>query len=189
MKPYLKSYPSIERVYDVLIVDTEFTRLPMVKEAVWSWAAHCRVLSVGIVPLDDAGGQRSFYATRKLTRQVLSQCVPFVIETVIPRLDDAVASAIFSQEAELGLELNHYLDERRRASGKAPLLAVDWIGDAYLLNPLMRDEPNWLLVEGIAQIEHALGEGWPEGRSRHNALHDALSIRDGYRAFLQAPVL
>jgi|GEM_PF-6268713 len=186
MRPYLRSYPGIERVYDVLIVDTEFTRLPMAKEAVWSWAAHCRVLSVGIVPLVAAGEQGSFYATRKLTKQVLTQCVPFVIETVIPRLDDAGASATFGNEADLGIELNHYLDERRQISGREPLLAVDWIGDAYLLNPFIREEPGWLLVEGIAQIEHALGEGWPAGRSRHNALHDALSIRDGYSAHIQA---
>lgn len=186
MKPYLKPYPGIERVYDVLIVDTEFTRLPMVKEAVWSWAAHCRVLSVGIVPLDDAEGEGSFYATRQLTKPVLALCAPFVIETVIPRLDDTAASATFSKESELCLALQVYLDERRRVTGKESLLAVDWIGDAYLLNPLMSDEPNWLLVEGIAQIEHALGEGWPAGRSRHNALHDALSIRDGYFAHIQA---
>jgi len=186
MKPYLRSYPGIERVYDVLIVDTEFTRLPMAKEAVWSWAAHCRVLSVGIVPLDAAGALGSFYATRKLARQVLSQCVPFVIETVIPRLDDAVALANFGNDAELGAELNHYLDERRRVSGREQLLAVDWIGDAYLLNPFIREEPGWLLIEGIAEIEHALGEGWPAGRSRHNALHDALSIRDGYSAHIKA---
>ena len=181
---YLMPYPGVEAEYDFLVVDTEFTRLPMKKEAVWSWAEHCRLLAVAIAPLAQSEKPDHFYATRKISKAILSMCNPFVRETVIPSMGASVATVAFDEEANLQSSLKSYLATRRRSTGKPPLLAVDWIGDAYLLRPLFEDEPAWLLLDRVPQIEFALDAGWPAERTRHNALHDAEVIRAAFATTL-----
>lgn len=184
---YLRPSPGLEQEFDVLVVDTEFTRLPFEKEAIWDWAGKVQPLSVAIVAMNSTQEPPLIYAVLPLNPAGLGQRVPFIDEVVLPALEAAEPTHRCRNEAELGVAISEFLGWRRRVSGKPPLLAVDWIGDAYLVSRLIRGAPQWLLLEGVAEISWALGNGFPEGDTRHNALHDAQAIRRGFLAYRSPP--
>lgn len=183
-KPYLLPESGIEKAYDILVVDTEFTRLPFPKEAVWSWAKSARLLSVALVPLEDAPDPAHLYRFRKPERALLVLCHPFVVEQVVPLLEVAGEGRPFKDEKSLADDLRAYLAARKRLTHKEPALAVDWIGDAYLLASLFPTEPEWLLLDQLPEVDRALTEAFPSHYARHNAYHDAMAIRDGLRVHL-----
>lgn len=175
--PVHRPAPDLAARYDILCVDTEFTRLPHPKEAVWSWAEQARVLSIGVSALDDRLLPATFYAVRNVDRLLRSLCTPFVVNEVLPALAAAAADIVACTDGDLVVSLAHFLRRRAAASGKPPLLAVDWLGDAYLVEAFSGTEHQWLLLEDVAQVTRALGEGFPASSIRHNALHDAQAVR------------
>lgn len=169
--------PGLSERFDILCLDTEFTRLPHPKEAVWNWSGQARVLSIGVSALDDRLLPASFYGVRSVDRQLRSLCTPFVINEVLPALPAAAANIEARTDGDLVVSWVHFLRRRAAASGKPPLLAVDWLGDAYLVDAISGSEHQWLLLEDMAQVNRALGDDFPASSVRHNALHDAQAVR------------
>lgn len=167
--------------FDILCLDTEFTRLPHPKEAVWSWAGQARVLSIGVAALDECSLPATFYGVRSVDR-LLPLCTPFVVNEVLPALAAAAVDIEACTDGDLVVSLAHFLRRRAAASGKPPLLAVDWLGDAYLVEAFNGSEHQWLLLEDVQVIQQALDGPLPGGWVRHNALHDAIVVRDQLRA-------
>lgn len=175
--PVYRPSPGLAAQYDILCIDTEFTRLPHPKEGIWSWAEQARVLSIGISALDQRTELATFYGTRKIDRSLKALCTPFVLQEVLPVLDTVPADVVAATDRDLVVSFQRFLRSRAAASGKAPLLAVDWLGDAYLIETLAKQHYEWLLLEGMAPIAAALGASFPATSVRHNALHDAQAIR------------
>lgn len=175
--PVHRPAPDLAARYDILCVDTEFTRLPYPKEAVWNWAEQARVLSIGVAALDQRVVPATFYGVRNIDPSLTTLCTPFVLEEVLPALDAAPADSVAATDRDLAVSLQRFLRSRAAASGKSPLLAVDWLGDAYLIEALAGQHHEWLLLEGMAPIAAALGAAFPATSVRHNALHDAQAIR------------
>lgn len=169
--------PGLSERFDILCLDTEFTRLPHPKEAIWNWAEQVRVVSIGVAALDQRVLPATFYGLRKIDRSLRALCTPFVSQEVLPALDAAPADSVAATEDDLVASLQRFLHSRATASGKSPMLAVDWLGDAYLIEALARQHHEWLLLEGVASIAAALGASFPATSVRHNALHDAQAIR------------
>jgi hypothetical protein len=173
----LRLTPGLAARYDILCVDTEFTRLPHPKEAVWNWAEQAKVLSIGVSALDDRSLPATFYGARTLDQLLRSLCTPFVINEVLPALTAVTADIEARTDGDLVIALAHFLRRRADVSGKPPLLAVDWLGDAYLVEAFSGSEHQWLLLEDVVQVTRALGEDFPASSVRHNALHDAQAVR------------
>lgn len=175
--PFIRLATDLRERYDILCVDTEFTRLPNPKEAVWSWAAQAKMLSIGVAALDDCAVPASFYGVRKISRSVRSLCTDFVVDEVLPALAAAPADIEGRTDRDLAASLDEFLRRRVAVSGKPPLLAIDWLGDAYLIEALTGREHEWLLLDGVVPVALALGERFPASSVRHNALHDAWAVR------------
>lgn len=170
--------PTLLEGFDVLCLDTEFTRLPFAKEAIWSWAEHAGALSIGVAAAASQTEPRDFYAVRRVDAALRQSCTPFVLEEVLPLLDAAEPQVEAITSRDLAEGLTAYLDRRSVTTGKPQLLAVDWIGDAYLIEALSGARFDWLLLEDVEAIRRALGDQFPPYRIRHNALHDAQVMRD-----------
>ncbi len=175
--PFIRLATDLRERYDILCVDTEFTRLPNPKEAVWSWAVQAKVLSIGIAALDGRAVPATFYGVRRLSHALKSLCTDFVISEVVPALAVAPADIEAQTDRDLVASLDKFLRQRAAASGKPPLLAIDWLGDAYLIEAFSGREHEWLLLDDMAPVAAALGECFPASSVRHNALHDAASVR------------
>lgn len=168
--------PGLSERFDVLCLDTEFTRLPLPKEGISDWAQQVRVLSVGVAAIS-GGAASTFYVKRRIDRATRLKCTPFVIAEVLPATDSATADAEATTDLEVGTALHRFRDQRQHLTGLPALLAVDWPGDAYLIEAITGEPLNWLLLEGVSEIQQALDRPAPEGWVRHNALHDALMVR------------
>lgn len=168
--------PGLSERFDILCLDTEFTRLPYPKEAVWSWAGQARVLSIGVAALDARSVPSTFYGVRDVDRLLRDLCTSFVLQQVLPALDAAPADIAAATNRDLVASTHRFLKSRRASSGKPPLFAVDWPGDAYLVEAISQQRYEWLLVENMASVAAALGADSPAALVRHNALHDAQAI-------------
>lgn len=171
--------PALLEAFDVLCLDTEFTRLPFAKEAIWNWAGQAKALSIGIAAAASQDERSDFYAVRRMDAVLRQHCTPFVLDEVLPKLKAAVPLVEAATEQDLAGALTGYLDRRGAETGRPQLLAVDWIGDAYLVEALSGTRFDWLLLEDVAAVQQALGEQFPLQLSRHNALHDAQAMRGG----------
>lgn len=172
--------PALQQEFDILFVDTEFSRLPLRGEAVWEWSKHVELLSIGITALEAASPQ-GFYAVRKLTQQVRESCTAFVETDVLPYLLAVEPTMQFSDSAALRLALERFLAERHQATGKPPAFAVDWAGDAWLLDGVMPADARWVLLEELPGLTESVDGFFTEEFVRHNAYNDALALRYGYR--------
>lgn len=175
--PFIRLATDLRERYDILCIDTEFTRLPNPKEAVWGWAAQAKVLSIGIAALDGRAVPATFYGVRRLGHSLKSLCTDFVISEVVPALAAATADIEARTDRDLVASLDKFLRRRGAASGKPPLLAIDWLGDAYLIEAFTGSAHEWLLLDDVAPVALALGAGFPASSVRHNALHDAQAVR------------
>lgn len=183
--PYLLPRPDIERDFDVLFVDTEFSRLPLPSESVYAWATQAVLLSVGVACLDPSVSTPGLYAVRRpIDRKLRERCSGFVRSDVLPHLDAATPSGQFHTTAELEKLLRIFLSDRRRATGKPPAIAVDWPGDAILLGDVLPPGIEVLLLEGMLSIARAMETFFTGDYQRHNAYHDALALRQGFIDFL-----
>lgn len=169
--------PGLSERFDILCLDTEFTRLPKPKEAVWNWSEQARVLSIGIAALDADAGPSTFYGIRNVDRSTKALCTSFVLQEVLPALDAVPADIAAATDRDLASSVHRFLKLRRTSSGKPPLLAVDWPGDAYLVEAFSRQRYEWVLVGEMASVAAVLGADFPATSVRHNALHDAQAIR------------
>ena len=171
--------PELQREFDILFIDTEFSRLQRRGEGVWAWAQDADLLSVGISALG-AGGPPGFYAIRELTPDIRGRCSPFVVTEVLPHLHAVEPMLQFSDWTELKAAIGGFLADRYRASGKHPAFAVDWAGDAWLLDPAMPAAAPWILLEDFPGLPEALDGFFNEDFVRHNAFNEALALRHGY---------
>lgn len=170
--------PTLLEGFDVLCLDTEFTRLPFAKEAIWSWAEQAKALSIGVAAADNQIEPSGFYAVRRIDAALRRNCTPFVVDEVLPKLHVEAPDVEVVTDRSLADALAAYLDRRGAESGKPQLLAVDWIGDAYLIEAISDARFDWLLLEDVEAVKQALEEQFPQHRSRHNAFHDAQAMRD-----------
>lgn len=184
MPSFLTPYPGIDQDYDILILDTEFVRLPLPTEALNEWAERTKTLSVALAALE-ADDPDSFYAVREQDPVLLEICPAFVHREVLPHLEAATPTARYQHETQLQQQLADYLAQRQRRDGKPPVYAVDWPGDAHLLEALLPAEPLALLLDELPEVADAMTQFFSTGDyRRHNALHDALAIRQGLQAHL-----
>lgn len=185
-KPFLLPYPGIVQEFDVLLVDTEFSRLPLPTESAFAWAQHTELLSLGLTCLEASVTPSGLYAVRPIDKKLRSRCSAFVIDEVLPHLDAATPTARFRSMAELRTQLRGFLSDRRRATGKPPAIGVDWAGDAFLLGDALPPDIDVLLLEGLLSIERAMESFFTDDYRRHNAFHDALALRHGFIDYLSA---
>ena len=163
--------------YDVLVVDTEFSRLPLPSESLEDWSGRCVLLSVGICPLSDSGGEATFYARRRLQQTELNKCSDFVVREVLPHLQAAEADIEFRGSAELRQELARWLSERRRLTAKMPAFAADWAGERFLLRSLLPGNTPWVILSLLPDLDVSMSAPRHQNLKRHNALHDAMVQR------------
>lgn len=177
--------PGLSEHFDILCLDTEFTRLPHPKEAVWNWSGQARILSLGIAALDARAVPSTFYGIRNVDRSRRSLCTSFVLQEVLPALDAVPADVAAATDRDLAASAHRFLKSRKASSGKPPLLAIDWPGDAYLVEAFSRQRYEWVLVDEMASVAAALGADFPATSVRHNALHDAQAIRTALMAITE----
>lgn len=169
--------------FDIICIDTEFNRLPLPSDLLWSWAERTVVLSLGAAPLSTAAPQ-TWYGMRTLTAAIRRDCTPFVKNQVLPHLKAAAPDVERPSAAALGDAFHQYLRGRMERGDRPLLLASDWAGDAYLIETLTGHRYEWLLLEGSQAITDALQGPMPEGWTRHNALHDAMVMREALKEIL-----
>jgi hypothetical protein len=179
-KPFLLADHGTARTFDILFVDTEFSRLPLPKESIFTWSENAELLSLGIASLESSLAPSSLYAVRPVDEKLRSRCTAFVVNEVLPHLDAVTPAASFRSMVELRTLLRGFLSARRRATGKPPAIAVDWPGDVYLLGDALPPDIDVLLLEGLLSIERAKESFFTEDYRRHNALHDAMALRHGF---------
>lgn len=175
--------PALQQEFDILFVDTEFSRLPLRGEAVWEWAKHVELLSIGISALE-AVDPPGFYAVRELTPQVLERCTAFVEADVLPYLQAVEPMMQFVDSPVLRVALERFLAERHQVTGKPPAFAVDWAGEAWLLDAVMSADSRWVLLEDLPGLTEAVDGFFNEDFVRHNAYNDAVALRHGYLELL-----
>lgn len=185
-KPYLFPQPGIAQEFDILFTDTEFSRLPLPTESVYAWAHQTELLSLGITSLESSLLPSNLYAVRTVTKQLRNRCSAFVRDKVLPHLEVVAPTDRFRSQPELRKPLRGFLSERRRATGKPPAIAVDWVGDAILLAEVLPPDTDVLILEGLLCIDRAKQTFFTEDHHRHNAFHDALSIRHGFLDYIAA---
>lgn len=159
---------------DVLFFDSEFNRLPAPGEPDADWLAQLQILSIGLVALDDESAQA--YARRVMSPQLHRECSPFVTRHVLPILDRQEETKVQSHQ-DFSRWIYDYLEKRRRASGKPPVLVLDWIMEALILRELDISVP-LLMLRGLREWakpdeSQILGLGLVP----HNALDDARATR------------
>lgn len=173
--------PGLSERFDILCLDTEFTRLPLPKEGINDWARITRVLSVGIAAVSGYAPE-TLYVKRRVDRGTRKISSPFVVEQVLPVMGCAPADLEADTDAEIGEALRGFQEQRRYRTGLPAVFAVDWSGDAYVIETVTGEGCDWLLLDDLPEIQRAFDGLMPEGRARHNALHDALMVRDQLRS-------
>lgn len=167
-----------EREYDIVFVDSEFARLPLPGEHIREWAKFVMPVSYAIAPMDDRG--QPFYAVKSLSKEMKQKCSEFVVAEVLPHLDAADVTCRFSTGRQFQRAWNAYLAKRREATGLPLLLVMDWIGDAYLVEPFLPDDADVLLLDELPTVQRTVEAFFTGNLRRHNALHDAMALRQGY---------
>lgn len=167
-----------ERDYDIVFVDSEFARLPRPGEHIREWAKSVMTVSYAIVPMDDKG--QRFYAVKRLSNEMKQKCSEFVIAEVLPHVEAARVTCRFSTGRQFQQAWNAYFAKRREATGLPLLLVMDWIGDAYLVEPLLPDDADVLLLDELPMVKRTVEAFFTGTLRRHNALHDAMALRQGY---------
>ena len=187
MAEFLEVTTALEREaeYDIVFVDTEFTRLPLQKEHIRSWASSTGTISVSAVPLD---GGTPFYAVQNLSKKLRAQCSDFVLTEVLPYIEAAEVTCRFSTPLQFKRAFAGYFKNRLAATERRPLIAVDWIGDAFLLEYMLPAQADILLLDQIPEVERSFEQFFTGSRRRHNAVHDAMALREGYLANRQVTV-
>ncbi|NGY05621.1 hypothetical protein [Solimonas terrae] len=180
-REFLAPNRDLGRDYDVLFVDTEFSRLPHRHEGIWDWARSVELLSVGITALDSVE-PLVFYATRRLTPQIRRVCSSFVTDEVLLHLDAVASTVRFDAPKGLGEAMTDYLRARSKATGKLPAFAVDWAGDAWLLDPVAPSGTPWILLEDLPGLSTSMDTFFSaqQAVARHNAYSDAQALRSAY---------
>lgn len=169
----------------LLFVDTEFSRLPLMDESMAEWAARARLLSVGVIVHDDRLREsliEQFYAVTRLSLPLLRECSEFTRNAVLPRLDAHNAQLNFANAAELAAALHALWTRLSARDGEAPVVVLDWYGEAALVAPLLPAEARLVLIDQLPDVRQRQ-RGIFNPRPRHNALDDAHSMRDGFLSF------
>jgi hypothetical protein len=180
MTQVIEVMTAIEREceYDIVFVDSEFARLPFKGEHIRDWARTVLALSYAVVPLSERDAP--FYGVRKLSAEMKGQCSDFVVAEVLPHMDAAQATCRFSTGRQFHNAWKSYLAQRRAASGLPLLLVMDWIGDAYLVEPFLPEDADVLLLDELPAVTRTFETFFSGSLRRHNAVHDALALRQGY---------
>lgn len=169
----------------LLFADTEFSRLPQLDESMADWALRARLLAVGVIVHDDRLREsliEQFYAVARLDLPLLRDCSEFTRREVVPRLDAHGAQLVFSSTAELAQALHGLWARLRARDGEAPVVVLDWFGEAALLAPLLPADARMVLIDQLPDVRQRQ-RGIFNPRPRHNALDDAHSMRDGFLSF------
>ena len=124
----------------------------------------------------------TFYVKRRVDRGIRKVSSPFVLEQVLPVMSCAPADLEAATDAEIDEALRGFQEQRRYRTGLPAMFAIDWPGDAYLIETVTGETCDWLLLDDLPEIQRALDGLMSEGRVRHNALHDALMVRDQLRS-------
>lgn len=185
MDQFIQLYRGIEKDFDLLVLDTEFSRLPFQTEAMSDWANRVELLSVAIACLDATQSPSCLYAVRNLDRSVTGKCSDFVRQEVLPHLEAASPSIRFNERTSLKRGISSFLAKRKTTAGKPVAIAVDWTGDCLLMKSLFPKGTSFLLLEGLLPVEQAMRTFFTEDYSRHNAYHDALAILKGLSGVIQ----
>lgn len=186
MNPFISLYRGIEKDFDLLVLDTEFSRLPFQTEAMRDWANRVEILSVAIACLDTTQTPTGFYAVRNLNRSVIKKCSGFVRQEVLPHLEAASPSVSFNEPTKLKREIRSFLAKRQATSGKPVAIAVDWRGDHLLMNAMFPEGTSFVLLEGLLPVEQAMQSFFTADYCRHNAYHDALAILTGVSSVIES---
>lgn len=172
--------PIVEHKFDVLFLDTEFTRLPRAGECADAWRSSINVLSVALVPLND---EASFYGIRHpIHRGVTFGCTEFVERHVLPVIHAAPATHHFNTRERLQEAVQSYLRARREKTGRPALVAADWPGDTVLVEAALPDDAQCAVLPELQPLMGGAPYWAMPGRYRHNALHDAQALRELYLA-------
>ncbi|MCX7070051.1 MAG: hypothetical protein NTW01_03520 [Gammaproteobacteria bacterium] len=167
-----------EREFDLLFVDSEFARLPFKGEHIRDWARTVLALSYAVVPLSE--GAVPFYAAKSLTKALQRDCSEFVVAEVLPHMEAADVTCRFSTGRQFQRAWSAYFAKRWEATRLPPLLVTDWIGDAMLVDQHLPDDAHVLLLDELPAVQRTF-EGFFTGKlRRHNAVHDAMALRQGY---------
>lgn len=185
MKSPLEPYRGMQDDYDLVIVDTEFTRLPGIDEPVAQWLEQTQLLSLAMLGLDEQLQPARLYGTRKMDARLFAQCPPFVREQVLPKLDAEPVTGTFDDASELREPIAEFLDQRARQSGKAVALVADWPGDLRILDTFEFKEVAHIHVGNVVEVAYAMAEEFNDQLLRHNAMHDAVVIAIGLRNYLR----
>ena len=181
---FVARYPGIQNDFDLVFADTEFSRLPYPTEAMPEWSKRVTLLSVGLTALNSASYPPEFYCHRTLSKKILKECDEFVLSDVVPHLNVVETAIQFSSLSQLKRLMVKFLSNRCGSTGKVPLICVDWPGDATLLSSLSGAASRYMLLEDMPEIDAAMRTFFKSGFVRHNALHDAFAIRQGFIDFL-----
>lgn len=164
--------------YDIVFVDSEFARLPLPGEHIREWAKSVMTVSYAIAPMDDRS--QPFYAVQSLSKEKQKKCSEFVLAEVLPHVEAARVTCRFSTGRQFQRAWDAYLAKRREATGLPLLLVTDWIGDAYLVEPFLPDDADVLLLDELPIVKRTVEAFFAGKLRRHNALHDAMALRQGY---------
>lgn len=180
MAQILEVMTAIEREdeFDFLFVDSEFAQLPRKGQHVRDWARTVLALSYAVVPISEDA--TPFYAVKSLSKALQKECSEFVVAEVLPHIEAAEVTCRFSTGRQFQRAWNAYLAKRREATGLPALLVADWIGDVFLVEHYLPDDAHVLLLDELPAVQRTFETFFTGSLRRHNALHDAMALRQGY---------
>lgn len=169
-----------EHEFDLLFVDSEFAQLPRKGQHIRDWARTVLALSYAVVPMSEDADATPFYAVKSLSKALQKECSEFVVAEVSPHIEAAEVTCRFSTGRQFQRAWNAYLAKRREATGLPALLVTDWIGDVFLVEHYLPDDAHVLLLDELPAVQKTFETFFTGDRRQHNAVHDAMVLRQGY---------
>lgn len=170
--------PGLERDFDILMLDTEFSRLPAPGESFTGWRMDVVLLSVGVAAAAEvAGVQGEYYAYRRITTDERAVCSAFTIEHVLPWLDNPRGDEAPTPVELIGF-LGRFVRKRAATVGKPLAVCATYIGDLLLTLPAFPRDTRIVLSDELADLPELEATYLRENGARaHHALEDARALR------------
>lgn len=173
IRPYVEMYSDSSLA---VMVDFEFSRLPLPGENNAQWLSRVELVSIGMAP---AGDLPTFYAATPITPRLTKLCAAWTRENVLPLIERRPVDYWWRSDSDFQMQVVRYLVCLEERVKKPLLMVADWPGDLLLLIQQLGKLAPRACVTDIHR--DALWPGDLEraraGLIQHNALDDAIWLR------------